>query len=67
MNDEQKQQDTTSDENRTTRRPTTESRHPPGYDARHDKGQLKKNQERLGVGTDHKTPSMKKHHRGTFP
>lgn len=28
---------------------------------------LKKNQERLGVGRDHKTDEMKKRHRGTFP
>jgi hypothetical protein len=28
---------------------------------------LKKNQERLHVGGDHKTDDMKKGHRGTFP
>ncbi|MBV8030085.1 MAG: hypothetical protein JO035_01100 [Betaproteobacteria bacterium] len=28
---------------------------------------LKENQRRLGVGEDHKTPEMKKGHRGTFP
>jgi hypothetical protein len=36
-------------------------------DARHDSTALKKNQERLGVGDDHKTDAMKKHRRGTFP
>ena len=30
-------------------------------------GKLKKNQERLHVGGDHKTDEMKKGHRGTFP
>jgi hypothetical protein len=28
---------------------------------------LKKNQERLHVGSDHKTPEMEKGKRGTFP
>jgi hypothetical protein len=32
-----------------------------------DKGKLKENQARLDVGPDHKTPDMKKGHRGTFP
>jgi hypothetical protein len=36
-------------------------------DGRHDREQLKKNQERLGVGTDHRTAAMKKGRRGTFP
>ena len=36
-------------------------------DARRNPDQLKANQERLGVGPDHKTPEMKKGHRGTFP
>jgi hypothetical protein len=32
-----------------------------------NKEKLKKNQERLHVGGDHKTDGMKKGHRGTFP
>ena len=28
---------------------------------------LAENQRKLGVGSDHKTPDMKKGHRGTFP
>ena len=36
-------------------------------DARGDHGRLKENQARLGVGPDHKTRSMKKGRRGTFP
>jgi hypothetical protein len=28
---------------------------------------LAENQRKLGIGPDHKTPEMKKHHRGTFP
>jgi hypothetical protein len=36
-------------------------------DARRDPEQLKKNQERLGVGSDHRTEAMKKGRRGTFP
>ena len=36
-------------------------------DARRDSGQLKKNQERLGVGQDHKTETMRRRRRGTFP
>ena len=36
-------------------------------DARHDPDQLKRNQERLGVGSDHRTDAMKKGKRGTFP
>jgi hypothetical protein len=28
---------------------------------------LAENQRKLGVGPDHKTPEMKKGHRGTFP
>jgi hypothetical protein len=38
-----------------------------GGDARHSQEQLKKNQERLGVGNDHRTDAMKKGRRGTFP
>jgi hypothetical protein len=45
---------------------------PPGgkagnADARRDPGKLRQNQERLGVGPEHKTESMKKRRRGTFP
>ena len=36
-------------------------------DARGDERQLKKNQDELGVGPDHKTDEMKERHRGTFP
>jgi hypothetical protein len=36
-------------------------------DARRDSGQLKRNQERLGVGPEHKTAAMKRGRRGTFP
>lgn len=39
----------------------------PTGDGRKDAGQQKRNQEHLGVGSDHKTESMKKHRRGTFP
>jgi hypothetical protein len=36
-------------------------------DARHDPSKLRQNQERLGVGPEHKTEAMKKGRRGTFP
>jgi hypothetical protein len=36
-------------------------------DARGDSEKLRQNQQRLGVGPEHKTESMKKGHRGTFP
>jgi hypothetical protein len=36
-------------------------------DGRRSPDQLKRNQERLGVGPDHRTPAMKKGRRGTFP
>ncbi len=49
-------------------------RQPPGAaslarsaDARNSSEQLKRNQERLGVGSDHRTEAMKKGKRGTFP
>jgi hypothetical protein len=38
-----------------------------GNDARREPEKQKENQKRLGVGADHKTPEMKKGHRGTFP
>jgi hypothetical protein len=42
-------------------------RGPQRDDARRDPGKQRKNQERLGVGPEHKTEAMKKGHRGTFP
>jgi hypothetical protein len=36
-------------------------------DARDNDGRLKKNQEELGVGDDHKTEEMEQGQRGTFP
>lgn len=36
-------------------------------DARRDPGKLRENQQRLGVGPEHRTEAMKKGHRGTFP
>ncbi len=36
-------------------------------DGRNNPEKLKENQQSLGVGSDHKTPDMKKGHRGTFP
>jgi hypothetical protein len=39
----------------------------PTGDGRRDPGQMKRNQEHLRVGNDHKTDEMKKHRRGTFP
>lgn len=38
-----------------------------GNDARQNPEKLKDNQQRLGVGPEHKTEAMKKGHRGTFP
>lgn len=38
-----------------------------GTDARGQPEKQKDNQKRLRVGEDHKTPEMKKGHRGTFP
>jgi hypothetical protein len=38
-----------------------------GGDARREPERQKENQKRLRVGPDHKTPEMKKGHRGTFP
>jgi hypothetical protein len=38
-----------------------------GGDARREPERQKENQKRLRVGADHKTPEMKKGHRGTFP
>ena len=38
-----------------------------GGDGRRNPEALRENQERLRVGPDHKTPEMKKGHRGTFP
>jgi hypothetical protein len=36
-------------------------------DARSDPEKQRENQRSLGVGPEHKTPAMKKGHRGTFP
>ena len=56
----------------TERKPARRSR--PGAaglardtDGRRSSDALKRNQERLGVGADHRTESMKKGKRGTFP
>lgn len=38
-----------------------------GADGRRSSDTLKRNQERLGVGPDHRTDAMKKGKRGTFP
>ena len=38
-----------------------------GDDARKRPEKQKENQQKLGVGPDHKTPDMKRGHRGTFP
>ena len=38
-----------------------------GSDARGKPERQRENQERLGVGADHRTPAMKRGHRGTFP
>ena len=38
-----------------------------GADARRSPEKQKENQRRLNVGTDHRTPEMKKGRRGTFP
>lgn len=38
-----------------------------GGDARREPERQKENQKRLGVGSDHRTPEMKKGNRGTFP
>jgi hypothetical protein len=38
-----------------------------GTDARRNPEKQKENQKRLNVGTDHRTPEMKKGRRGTFP
>jgi hypothetical protein len=51
---------------KATPQPGTRAGRPQG-DGRRDPGQMKRNQEHLRVGDDHKTPEMKKHRRGTFP
>ena len=38
-----------------------------GSDARGNPDKQKENQKRLDVSADHRTPAMKKGHRGTFP
>ncbi len=39
----------------------------PSGDGRKDSEQLRRNQQTLGVSGDHRTDTMKKHRRGTFP
>ncbi len=39
----------------------------PTGDGRRDSEQLRRNQQTLGVSGDHRTDTMKKHRRGTFP
>jgi hypothetical protein len=59
--------DVTNEENMKGKpQPGTRAGQPRG-DAREDDHQLRKNQDELGVGPDHKTDEMKEHHRGTFP
>lgn len=48
-------------------RPTSPTDKPPAGDARGDEEKRKQNREHLGVDEEHKTPDMKKKHRGTFP
>jgi hypothetical protein len=52
---------------RARKSPTSAAPARQGGDARHSSDQLKKNQEQLGVGSDHRTDAMKKGRRGTFP
>jgi hypothetical protein len=57
-----------NDESRLKARPQPGTRAgAPRGDARRNEDQLRRNQEQLGVGRDHRTPEMKKHRRGTFP
>ncbi|MES2354805.1 MAG: hypothetical protein V4568_10480 [Pseudomonadota bacterium] len=63
-NTQEKLTDTTREKTQVESGSTGHSRH---VDARRDKSQLKKNQERLGVDADHKTSTMKKNRRGTYP
>jgi hypothetical protein len=55
---------TGSPQNRSSR---PGARGKPQGDGRRDPDQMRRNQESLGVDTDHKTPEMKKKNRGTFP
>jgi hypothetical protein len=50
-----------------TDRPAGAARRPRSADARRDPDRLRENQARLGVGPEHKSESMKKGRRGTFP
>jgi hypothetical protein len=43
------------------------SRKAPDQSAEANRKKLQDNQRQLEVGTDHKTPAMKKGHRGTYP
>ena len=70
MAEGEKTTDLTPDSEKETRRrapqPGTRAGRPTG-DGRKNSDQLRRNQEHLGVGGDHKTDTMKKHHRGSFP
>ena len=55
-----------TDRGHDRRPPGTRAGRPSG-DGRHDSDQLRRNQQTLGVAGDHKTDTMKKHRRGTFP
>ena len=55
------------DNERTRRTQPSASAMAKQADGRRSPDQLKRNQERLGVGPDHRTPAMKKGRRGTFP
>lgn len=52
-------------DNPQPRRPGTRGIRRP--DGRRNPEKLRENQQSLGVGPDHRTPDMKKGHRGTFP
>ena len=60
-------QDESTPEKSPAPRRTGEARGARRADARRDPGKLRENQQRLGVGPEHRTEAMKKGHRGTFP
>jgi hypothetical protein len=70
MAESEKTTDVQTDSDKEPRRRRT---HPgsragrPTGDARRDGEQLRRNQEVLGVSGDHRTETMKRHRRGTFP
>jgi hypothetical protein len=59
--------DATSEKQRTRRLQPGAAGLARSSDGRRSDEQLKRNQERLGVGPDHRTEAMKKGKRGTFP